>query len=474
MGWKFIGSAAGLVYDGCRYRVISTPLGSTITVNDRGPELRTDPLEILITYDYHTWMEYPLPGFSSPTVVVPRAAASAVERAVRVAPVVVLLGARQTGKTTLVRSMPLLAGRPYLTLDDFDLRMQAEADPESVVARAPKLVLDEVQRAADLLIAVKRAVDEDRARTPGRFVLTGSANLLMMERIGETLAGRAVYVTLWPFTRRERLGLGRTGVWGELLAAPFAEWRAVLSACAGPPEDWRAAARLGGLPVPARELTDDEARSVWFSGYTQTYLERDLQVLRAVENLADFRRLMTAACLRVGGLLNQAELGRDVGISQPQVHRFLNLMETSYLANRLPPYSVNRTRRLIKAPKLYWSDPALAMHLAGESEPRGPHLENLVLADLLAWRDVQARRPQILFWRTAAGHEVDFVIEGPKRLLPVEVKAAARVSPGDARGLEVFLDEYADSADGGLLLHCGGEAFPLTKRILAAPWWAVC
>lgn len=411
---------------------------------------------------------------STATTVLPRAAAAAVERALRVAPVVVLLGARQTGKTTLVRSLPQLADRPYLTLDDFDLRAQAEVDPDSVVGRAPALVLDEVQRSRDLLIAVKRAVDRDRPRKPGRFVLTGSANLLMMKRIGETLAGRAVYVTLWPFTRRERFGLGRAGAWSELLGARFAKWREVLAAHAGPPEDWRDAARLGGFPVPAHELADDEARALWFSGYVQTYLERDLQALRAVENLADFRRLMRAACLRIGGLLNQTELGRDAGISQPQAQRFMNVIEASYQAIRLPSYSVNRTRRLIKAPKLYWGDSALALHLGGETEPRGAHLENLVLTDLLAWRDVQARRPEILYWRTAAGQEVDFVVETPKRLLPIEVKAAVRAMPADAKGLETFLDEYADAADGALLLYGGTETFPLSKRVLAAPWWAVC
>ena len=409
-----------------------------------------------------------------PSPVLPRAAATAIERALRTAPVVVLLGARQTGKTTLVRSLPQLASRPYLTLDDFDLRTQAEADPESVVARAPALVLDEVQRTRDLLIAVKRAVDDDPARTPGRFVLTGSANLLMLERVSETLAGRAVYVTLWPFTRRERLGEGRTGVWSELLAAPFDRWREVLATGAGPKEDWRAAVRLGGLPVPARNLPDDEARALWFSGYVQTYLERDLQALRAVENLADFRRLMRAACLRTGGLLNQTELGRDVGIVQPQVHRFLNLMEASYQAIRLSAYAVNRTRRLIKAPKLYWSDTALSLFLAGEAEPRGAHLENLVLLDLIAWRDVQPRRPEVLYWRTATGAEVDFVIETPGRLLPIEVKASARVTTKDASGVESFLDEYPDLADGGLLLYGGAETFPLTRRVLAAPWWQVC
>jgi len=410
----------------------------------------------------------------SSEVVLPRSAAAALEHAMEAAPVVVLLGARQTGKTTLVRSLQLLADRPYLTLDDFDLRAQAQVDPDAVVARASALVLDEVQRARDLLIAVKRAVDKDRGRKPGRFVLTGSANLLMMERIGETLAGRAVYVTLWPFTRRERLGLGRAGAWGELVTAPFARWRQVLDAHGGPREDWREAASLGGFPVPACQLVDADARALWFSGYVQTYLERDLQTLRAVENLADFRRLMRAACLRIGSLLNQTELGRDVGISQPQVHRFLNLLETSYLAIRLPAYAVNRTKRLIKAPKLYWCDTALALYLGGETEPRGEHMENLVLTDLLAWRDVQVRRPEILFWRTATGQEVDFVIERSERLLPIEVKAAARVLPADAKGLEAFLDEYADLVDGALLLYAGLETFPLTKRVLAVPWWWVC
>lgn len=406
--------------------------------------------------------------------LLPRAAASILERAGRSAPVVVVLGARQTGKTTLVRTAPWLSERPYLTLDDFDLRAMATTDPEAVVARAPALILDEVQRAHDLLVAVKRAVDEDPQRTPGRFVLTGSANLLMMERVAETLAGRAVYVTLWPLTRRERHGLGRVGAWSELMAASHADRLDVVRASPGPSEPWRDAARIGGLPVPAHHLADDEARQLWFGGYVQTYLERDVQALRAIEQLADYRRLMRAACLRLGGLVNQTDLGRDVGMSQPQAHRYLNLMEVGFQAIRVPAFSVNRTRRLIKAPKLYWSDTALALFLAGESEPRGAHLENLVLCDLLAWRDLQPRRPEILHWRTATGVEVDFVVETAQGVLPIEVKASARVSPADVKGLEAFLDDYPDLADGGLLLHGGSDAFPLTRRVLAVPWWQVC
>ena len=406
--------------------------------------------------------------------ILPRAASDAVERACGVVPVVVLLGARQTGKTTLVRSHPALAGRPYLTLDDFDLRVQADSDPEAVLQRAPRLILDEVQRCHDLLIAVKRAVDADAERQTGRFVLTGSANLLMMQRVSETLAGRSAYVTLWPFTRRERLGLGITGPWSEVMATPSQDWRDILGTRVEPEEDWRTAALVGGLPVPTLELTEPSQRELWYSDYVQTYLERDLQAVRAVENLADFRRLMRAACLRIGGLVNQTELGRDVGISQPQVRRFLNLMETTYQAVRLPAYAVNRTRRLIKAPKLYWCDTALAMFLAGETEPRGAHLENQVLCDLLAWRDLQARRPEVLYWRTATGLEVDLVVETPTRLLPVEIKAAARVRPSDTRGLEAFLDEYPELTDGGLLLYGGREVYPLTQRVLAVPWHSMC
>jgi predicted AAA+ superfamily ATPase len=396
------------------------------------------------------------------------------EAAASTMPVVAVMGARQTGKTTLVRSQPWLSTYHYLTLDDLSVRLAAQEDPESLVARSPRMILDEVQRAKDLLIAVKRAVDSDPVRTPGRFILTGSANLLMLERLGETLAGRAAYVTLWPFTRRERLGTGQTGPWSELLAAPFRDWRDVILHHASPQEDWEIAVRTGGFPVPALDLHDHQARATWFTGYVQTYLERDLQALRAVEQLSDLRRLMRAASLRIGSLLNQTDLARDVGTSQPQVHRFLNLLEASFLVVRLPAYSLNRTRRLIKAPKIYWCDPAMALHLSGEPSPRGEHLENLVLLDLLAWRDSQVPPPDILYWRTASGHEVDFVVEAPARLLPVEVKASGRVSPSDARSLRAFLEEYPDLADGGLLLYAGRETFVLARGVLAAPWWAVC
>jgi predicted AAA+ superfamily ATPase len=406
--------------------------------------------------------EYPL---------LPRAILPRLRTALRTAPVVVITGARQTGKSTLARTVELTGHRLYVTLDHLDVREDALARPEDLLRRAPRLTLDEVQRVPALLAAVKRHVDERRVR--GQFLLTGSANLLLMRRVAESLAGRAVYLSLWPMTRRERLGLGAAGIWETLLRTPPRAWRDAVEAQAVGSESWQEAVRRGGYPTPAHELQDDEARQQWFAGYAATYLERDVLQLAAIQALVEFRRLMRAVCLRLGALMNQAELGRDVGLPQPTVHRYLAMLEASYQLVRLPAYAVNRTKRLIKAPKLYWVDSGLALHLAGEPTPRGEHLENLVLADLLAWAGTLTERAEILYWRTAVGEEVDFVVEWKGRLLPVEVKTSTRVSSRDARGISTFREEYGLAVQGGLVLYAGAETFWLADGILAAPWWRV-
>lgn len=205
----------------------------------------------------------------------------------------------------------------------------------------------------------------------------------------------------------------------------------------------------------------------------RTYLERDLQQLSSISALPDFRRLMRAAGLRLGQMLNQTELARDVALPQPTVHRYLNLLEVSFLLIRIPAYAVSRTKRLIKTAKLYWGDTGLALHLAGDAKPAGPHLENLVLLDLVAWREVRADRAEILYWRTAVGEEVDFVIEAGQSLLPIEVKASSRSHLGDAAGLRAFRREYPKTARRGLLLHAGTQLEWLGEDALAAPWWMV-
>lgn len=403
--------------------------------------------------------------------LLPRLLAAPLEGAVEEFPVTVVTGARQTGKSTLVREVADLRDRRYLTLDDFDVRARAREAPEALLRGGGALTLDEVQHSPDLMQAVKRSVDDER--TPGRFVLTGSANLLLMERTSETLADRAVYLTLWPLTRRERLGLGASGRWNVFLAEDPDSWRAALLDEPARKADWEEVAREGGYPPVAVHHRSAEARRRWFDGYVQTYLERDLQSLRSVQNLPEFRRLMRAACLRIGGLVNQSELGRDVGLPQTTVRRYLNLLETSYQLVRVQPFSVNRTKRLIKSPKLYWSDTGLAHHLSGRDAPCGALFENLVLTDLLAWKEAEARSAEILYWRTASQQEVDFVLETPGGTLPVEVKASGRLHPKDARHVATFLEEYPDLSDAGVLLYAGDEVEWIADRVLAVPWWRV-
>jgi predicted AAA+ superfamily ATPase len=182
---------------------------------------------------------------------------------------------------------------------------------------------------------------------------------------------------------------------------------------------------------------------------------------------------MRSLALRVGTLVNQTQLARETSLPQTTVQRYLNLLETSYQLVRIPPYTVSRVRRLIKTPKAYWSDTGLAMHIAGETSARGEHLENIVAHDLMVWRQTQTPAPQILYWRTTTGREVDFVIESGQTLLPIEVKATTSPSSGDLANMLAFMEEYGDSVTGGLLLYSGEETFWIAKNVLAAPWWKV-
>ena len=286
------------------------------------------------------------------------------------------------------------------------------------------------------------------------------------------MAGRASYLTLWPMTHREQQGAGRGGIWEELLQSDSEDWPDLLAAGPDEPQDWRQLARRGGFPRPALRLDAASERDIWFDGYVRTYLERDLSDISSVSALHDFRRLMRMTCLRIGQLVNQTELGRDAALSQPTVHRYLNLLETSYMLVRVPAYAVNRTKRLIKSPKLYWGDTGLALFLAG-GQPQGAHLENIVLNSLLAWRDARPGPVDIFHWRTASGEEVDFVIEAGDDLLPVEVKSSARPRLRDGEHIRTFRSEYGEQARAGLVLHDGREVKWLTPNVLAAPWWKV-
>lgn len=405
--------------------------------------------------------------------ILPRHLLPALEGLLREVPVVVLTGARQTGKTTLARAPEVAAGRAFRTLDDLRVLELAEREPDLLVSEAPRMTIDEVQRAPDLLRAVKRAVDS--RREPGRFLLTGSANLLLLGKVSETLAGRAIYIELGPLTESEKASAPPPPITTLMTCVDAEAARACLSE-RSPVTDrpWAEIAAEGGYP-PVLPLSA-AVRARWFDSYVASYLERDVRQLSAIASLADFRRLVEVAALRVGGIVNQADIARDAGLSRPTAHRYLNLLEASCQLRRLRPYRRSRTARLVKSPKLYWTDTGLALHLAGlhtphevEAAPRsGVFLENLLLAHLDGWRETVAPRPEISYYRTAGGVEVDFVLERGRSVLPIEVKAAASVRRSDARGLEQLLADEP-RARFGLLAHLGSEVSLLTKTVVAAP-----
>jgi predicted AAA+ superfamily ATPase len=395
------------------------------------------------------------------------------QRGMKVMPVVVVTGARQTGKTTLVRELLHDTGRAYLTLDRLEILEQARSRPEFLVANPP-LTLDEVQREPGLLRAIKHHVDENRA--PGMYVLTGSANLSLMESVSETLAGRALYLELPPFCPVE---------WSHGDPSALHALDALFETDFEPRNwpkargEWMPWALRGGFP-PALALDNAEDRDLWFSGYVQTYLERDLRDLARIADLASFQKMMRLAAQRVGKLVNQSEAARDLDMPQPTAHRYFNLLEIGYQLTRLPVYATNPVSSLVKAKKLFWNDCGIAAWLAGigsETELAARHdsglwLEQAVFQTLQTWRSLDPIKRRLYYWRNRQGKEVDFVLEQQGKIVALEIKSADTVRAGDHEGLRAFRDALGKKKVlvRSAVLHAGTEARALDEDCYALPW----
>jgi len=407
----------------------------------------------------------------------PRILAPAVADRLRRMPVVVVTGARQTGKTTLVQDLGARTGRRYVTLDSMTALDRAHAEPDALLAGEDAITIDEAQRVPDLLLAIKREVD--RRRRNGRFLLAGSANLLLLKGVSESLAGRATHLALRPLTEREKRGAAGSLPWPVLLAAKSP---GDIPGSLGQARrfSWRDAALRGGLPHAAL-AEEAEDRAVWFDGYVDTYLRRDLRDLAQVGDLAAFARFVRLLALRTGGLLNVAEIARDAALPPTTARRWLSILDATFLVTLLPPFAESQAKRIIKSPKVYSLDTGLGLHLAGLVDPdalsasarSGAWLENLVLNDILAWRETETRKPSIGFRRTASGEEVDFVIEQGQRLLPIEVKASTAVRVADAKVLDSFCTEFGRRSPFALLLYTGAETLQLTRTTVAVPLGAL-
>lgn len=404
---------------------------------------------------------------------IPRWATSSFLEAAKEFQVVVMTGPRQVGKSTFITHASGIDRWRYLTLDDFELLQTAKTKPQDLLLEPGNLIVDEVQKAPQLLSAIKKEIDENKQR---HFILSGSANLLLMHAVSETLAGRAVYRTLHVFTLGEKKERKPLHFLDDLLSGknknfpiPKKEKETIESILI-----------KGFFPPVIAKHNRLEAAVSWMEGFVATFLERDLRQLSQVENLSDFRRLMGIMALRSGQMINQSEVSRDANISQPTAHRYINLLETSLLAEKIPAYAINRTKRLIKSPKFYWCDCGLAAFLMGynnsedleKAKEKGILFETLICQHLKAWTSLLSPSPKIYYWRTTAGQEVDFIIEKGKRLLAIEVKCSKNVGFFDTNNLQLFMQEYPETV-AGVIIYIGKTIRQLGKNIYAVPWEAI-
>jgi uncharacterized protein len=383
--------------------------------------------------------------------VIPRILQNSLSAAWEQFPAVVITGARQVGKTTLARAF--LPDADYITLDLPANAENAQLNPAELFrTTTTPLILDEVQYAPSLLRQLKVLIDSDRV--PGQYLVTGSQSFELMAGITESLAGRCAILTLPPLTLREAPG-------SESLAAIDAFiWRGSY------PELWQ------------RPELD---RTLWLGSYLATYLERDVRNLLNVGSLRDFDRFLRACALRAGQILSFAELARDVGISPNTAKSWISVLEASQQIFLLEPYHRQRTKRLVKSPKLYFYDTGMLTFLMGfstQSElPRhalwGAVWENLVVSEVRKSFLVRGLRPPLWFWRTSAGEEVDLLIEvAPERFIVVECKTSAQVQRGSPRGLRALEAEYGKDGIAKAFVACRTEhAYPLEEggRIEAVP-----
>lgn len=358
----------------------------------------------------------------------------------------------------------LARGRVYRTLDDFAVLAAARENPEGLLEEA--VILDEVQRCPEILIAIKKSVDD--RRSPGRFILSGSANLSLLGQVSDTLAGRASYFTLHPMTRRE--------IRRETTSAPYiVTFMRSLSLPKGPAELVTDAEVLtGGLPPAC--LGPTEGVSEWFAGYIQTYVERDVRQLTQIADLVAFRTLAQLAALRTAQVLVISNLARDAKLNAATAGRYLNLMEASFLIHRLPPFLKNRSSRLIKSPKLHFTDSGLAAHLAGvtQFEPgrddllRGSLYETYVAQNLAALIEAYLPQTQMSYWHEQGRTEVDIVLETERKVVAIEIKAATQWTDNDVAGLRSFI-ERTPACAAGVLAYNGREAVKLGGKLFAIP-----
>jgi len=403
--------------------------------------------------------------------MIPRHLSAPLGAALGDTPAVLVVGARQCGKTTLVRAVARARrGMRYLSLDDPATLAAAQRDPVAFLEDlGGPAVLDEVQQAPALAPVLRQVIDEDRR--PGRFLLTGSAEVLAAPRLAGALAGRMEVLTLWPLSQGERQRR-REGFVDALFRDRLPPWSG------GGQERAELVRRVlaGGFPEPLGR--SERRRGAWFEAYVATVLQREVRDLARIEGLGELPGLLELLAARAATLLNVAEIGRSASLAHTTLQRYLALLEQTFLVRRIPAWTRSRGKRLVKAPKVVICDTGLLSHLRGMSAqglrraPRdlGPLLENFAALELLKQIGWARTRCRLYHFRTAAGREVDWVLEDRAgRVVGIEVKARASLGEADFAGLRALADLAAEHFQRGVVLYTGAERLAFGPRLHALP-----
>jgi len=386
-------------------------------------------------------------------------------------PVVFLRGARQTGKSTLVQN---IAKGPYparyVTLDNAGILSAASADPTGFIAGIEKpVVIDEVQRVPEILLAIKE--DVDRNRLPGRYLLTGSADVLSVPRVADALAGRMEVLTLWPLSIGE-IGGSDVNIVDLLFKTDFSFRFSPI-----PKFDLAASMIAGGFPEPLQR-TARHRRLAWFESYISTIIDRDIRDLAQIQDLAAVPRLLKLLAWRMATLHNQSEISRSSGIPNSTLSRYMTLLKTTFLMQEIPAWSSNLGKRVVKTPKLFMVDTGLACNLLGideeglrqSGEIAGRVFENFVALELFKQASWSEEPVRLYHFRSQTGQEVDIVLEGSRgNVVGIEIKLSATPSSQDFSGLKLLRENLKEKFVRGVLIYTGNDIVPYAENLHAVP-----